>query len=180
MAFWEGSFLDMDPLTFSTIVQMQLEDSEELAANAKGKQRAGTATDAELALQMYTDDLRVCDATLTDRKMAQSMATAVLRDGELIRQAYEQEQLLARDREMANELQAEEDDLDVDVHNDAIAPYRAPSIPTKRKTEHEMDIWTDDEMLAKAAAKYMQEPGSVGSLPPVSYTHLTLPTKRIV
>ena len=44
VTFWEGPFpeMAMDPLTYSTIIQLQLEDTQEFAANAKGKQREGT------------------------------------------------------------------------------------------------------------------------------------------
>ena len=45
MALWEGTFRDMDPLTFSAIVQLQLEDSKNLASNTKGKTREGTVSD---------------------------------------------------------------------------------------------------------------------------------------
>ena len=47
----------MDPLTYSAIIQLQLEDSQELAANTAGKQREGTLTDAELALEMHAEKL---------------------------------------------------------------------------------------------------------------------------
>ncbi|KAK0266833.1 hypothetical protein LTS00_017924, partial [Friedmanniomyces endolithicus] len=80
MAFWEGSFQMMDPPTLSTIIRLQLEDSEQLAANVKGKQREGTLSDAEFALQTYTKDLLSTDAVLSDRRMAQSFAMAVIKD----------------------------------------------------------------------------------------------------
>ncbi len=50
MALWEGSFHHMDPLTFNTVPQLQLEDTEELFSKVKGKGREGTVSDVELAL----------------------------------------------------------------------------------------------------------------------------------
>jgi len=143
MALWAGQFQDMDPLTLAAIVQMQLEDSQELATMAKGKQREGVVTDAELALQLYTEELQACDATLADRNLAQSIALAVLRDGNLIHREYEREQQLARDREFAERLAASDNETE----------RSGPSL--KRRHSNEADPWEDDEMLAKAAAIYM-------------------------
>lgn len=52
---WEGAFADIDPLTMRTIIQIQLEDSEEVAARAKGKQRGDEKTDAQIAMEMYVE-----------------------------------------------------------------------------------------------------------------------------
>ncbi|KAK4898283.1 hypothetical protein LTR27_004290 [Elasticomyces elasticus] len=154
MAFWEGSFQAMDPLTLSTIIQLQLEDSEELSANVKGKQREGTISDAQLALQMYTKDLMSTDAVLSDRRMAQSIATAVIRDGHVIQRAHQREDQIVRDHEIARQLHADDEaPLDVDP-------------VTKHPLPEQQDPWKDSELLAKVAAIYMREPGSTGSTPP--------------
>ena len=63
---------------------------------AKGKQREGTLTDADLALQLYVEDLKRTEAALSDRKIAQSIATAVIRDGPIIDSAYRKEEQIAR------------------------------------------------------------------------------------
>ncbi|KAK3700515.1 hypothetical protein LTR37_015916 [Vermiconidia calcicola] len=143
---WEGSFMDVDTLTMSTIVQMQIKESEELTSNVKGKQREGTMTDAQMALQMYMEDLRSCDATLKDRKMAQSIAVAVLQDGALIHEAYIHEQQVARDRELAASLSAN------------YVPIIDSERPQKMQKRDKIDPWSDPEMLAKVAAIYMQQP----------------------
>lgn len=154
MAWWEGSFQSMDPLTLSTVIQMQLEDTKELTARAKGKQREGTVTDAELALQMYTEDLINTNAVLTDGKMAQSMAMAILRDGQFIQRAHQQEDQIARDRQMAANLQAD-------------APIPMDTDPTsKTRSSFKQDPWTGPELLEKAAILYMQEPASASASPP--------------
>jgi hypothetical protein len=97
-------WLDMDPLTFSKIVQVQLEDVENLSTRAKGKQREGTVTDAQFALQVYVDDLSTSNATLSDRMVAEDVAAALLRDNPAIKEAFRREQQIARDREFATEL----------------------------------------------------------------------------
>ncbi|KAK5689875.1 hypothetical protein LTR97_012635 [Elasticomyces elasticus] len=86
MAFWEGSFQVMHPLTPSTIMQLQLEDSEQLATNT------------------YTKDTLGTDVVLSDCRMAQSFAMAVIRDGPVIRQEHQREDQIVRDREMARSL----------------------------------------------------------------------------
>ncbi|KAK6399585.1 hypothetical protein LTR81_025062 [Elasticomyces elasticus] len=104
MAFWEGSFQMMDPLTLSTIIQLQLEDSEQFAANVKDKQREGTLSDVQFVLQTYTKDLLSTDAVLSDRRMAHSFAMAVIRAGPVTQQEHQREDQIVRDREMAQGL----------------------------------------------------------------------------
>ncbi|KAK5130046.1 hypothetical protein LTR08_002520 [Meristemomyces frigidus] len=154
MAFWEGQYQAMDPLTLSTIIQLQLEDSQEFVSNAKGKQREGTVSDAEFAFRMYTEDLISTSATLSDRKMAQSMAIAIIKDGQFIQRAYQQEDQIARDHEMATNLEA-----------DAPAPVNV-DLTSKTQAPQEHDPWTDTELLEKAAAIYMYEPCTAGHSPP--------------
>lgn len=145
MTLWEGPFQHTDPLTFNIILQLQLEDTEELASTAKGKQREGTLSDADLALQMYTEDLKACDASMADRKMAQSIALAILRDAQLIHHEHIQEQQIARDRKLAATLEA----------NVGAAP---PPLTARPNTDQDdMNIWEDPEMLSKVAAIYMPE-----------------------
>ncbi|EME82675.1 uncharacterized protein MYCFIDRAFT_182595 [Pseudocercospora fijiensis CIRAD86] len=54
---WQGAFMVVDPLTLSAIVHAQREDSRELASGDEGKQREGTVTDSQVAMQMYREDL---------------------------------------------------------------------------------------------------------------------------
>ncbi|KAK3619053.1 hypothetical protein LTR22_026130 [Elasticomyces elasticus] len=154
MAFWEGSFQMMDPLTLSTIIQLQLEDSEQFAANVKGKQREGTLSNAQFALQTYTKDLPSTYAVLSDRRMVHSFAMAVIRDSPVIRQEHQREDQIVRDREMARAL-----------NDDAPTPLEINPV-TKNVLLDEQNSWNDAELLSKVAAIYMLEPGSSGSTPP--------------
>lgn len=149
---WDGAFVDIDALTMHTIVQMQLGDNEELAASAKGKQREDVKTDAQIAMEMYVEDLKNCDAYLQDRTMAQSLAMAILQDGDLIANAYKQEQQLAQDRQLAARL-ANGDQVPV------AGPSGTQNEPTNNlQKKAQKDPWEDQEMLEKVAAIYMHMP----------------------
>ena len=154
MSFWEGAFRGIDPLTLSTIVQIQLKDSQELAVSGKGKHREGTVSDQQLALQMYREDLRSTSALLEDRRMAQSMAFAIMHDSEAIQKIHRVEDQIARDRLIATSMD--------DTHQAPLTINPTLKLPSPE----EQDAWADEEMLAKAAAIYMQEPGSSESSPP--------------
>lgn len=141
---WEGPFVDIDPLILRIIVQIELEDSAQLAAGDMGKQRAGTMSDAQLAMQIYIDDLRSLDTHLVDRSMAQSVAAAVLQAGDLIAEGYRQAQQVARDRELAMRLGAKDSATTVGV---TIRKGLNASPSTSQR-----DAWQDPEMLEKLTA----------------------------
>ena len=148
MARLQEIYHGLDPLTLNAIIEIQLEDSAELAGSTKGKQREGTVNDAELALQMLTEDLHTCQRVLEDRKMARSIALAVHRDGNLISRAHQQEDQIARDRRFAASLsQAPADD---EHHTTGRAA------PTQQDEEMK-DPWVSDELLEKAAALYNED-----------------------
>lgn len=161
---WDGAFKDMDPLTWQTIVQMQLEDCEQLAAasKGKGKQREGTQSDAQLAMQLYADDLKHSDHYLQDRNMAQSAAMAVLQDGNLIAEAFKEEQQAASDREMAMNLDARGPRQQRNAPaaaGRAAAPASNETQGANKKLKTDVkDPWQDDEMLEKVTAMYMKAP----------------------
>ncbi|KAK3669792.1 hypothetical protein LTR78_010309 [Recurvomyces mirabilis] len=152
MALWEGAFTDMDPITLSTIIQIQLQDSQELATKTKGKQREDTVNDGELAFQMYVEELTNIGSMLSDRKMAQSLTTAVLLDGHLIQREHELEDQVLRDRQFARSIQGDET---------LVNPI---SKPRYQEEHHE---WVNDEYLPKLAPIYMREPVTPsGTTPP--------------
>lgn len=149
--------MDVDPLTISAIVQAQLEDSQELVAGDKGKQREGTTTDTQVAMQMYMEDLQHCNAMLEDRKMAQSISVAVQQDGDLLYNVFRREQQVARDREIALHM-ARGERVTQDVASteaEASGEKQQSAVP---------DPWQEPELLAKAFAIYMDCPQ--GALPP--------------
>ncbi|KAI7237216.1 hypothetical protein KC330_g3300 [Hortaea werneckii] len=94
----------MDLLSFELIIRLQLEDSQEMAGQSKGKQPEGTFNDAELALQLYIEDIENTITTLKGRKMAQSFAKSVMEDSELIEQMLKEDQQVATDRVLATSI----------------------------------------------------------------------------
>lgn len=99
---WEGPFTEMDPLSMRTILDIQLRDLGEMKANIKGKQREDSVLpDVQVALEMYLNDLKNRDATLQDRRMAQSIANAILQDDGLTHEVAKQDQQVISDRELA-------------------------------------------------------------------------------
>lgn len=104
MALSPPQWLDLDPLTFETIIQVQLEDIENLSSRAKGKQREDTVTDAQYALQMYVEDLARSGAVRNDRTVAKDVATALFTDIPAMEEAVRLQKQVARDRELALKL----------------------------------------------------------------------------
>ena len=148
MALLQENYHGLDPLTLNAIIQIQLEDSAALAGSAKGKQREGTVNDAEVALQMFTEDLHTCQRVLEDRKMARSMALAVHRDGKLISRAHQQDDQIARDRRLAASF------TQAAANEDYQTAGRAPP---PQEDEEMKDPWVSDELLEKAAALYNED-----------------------
>lgn len=137
---WNKQIVATSVATVDAIVHSQLEDAQSLLNNTKGKQKQGTLSDAELALQTYVNELTSCRAVAADRKMAQSIALAILRDGELVGQAREDEQQSVQDRQLALSLSGQ---CTTTIGNDAM---------TRGLLQ---DSWQDEAALARATALYM-------------------------
>lgn len=161
---WDGPFKDMDPLTWQTVVQIQLQDCEEMAASSKGKgkQREGSQTDAQLAMQTYANDLKHSDHYLQDRKMAQSAAMAILADGDLVAETFKEEQQAVRDREMAMSLDGRRPPAGDGRQRGATAvagpAFNVAQNPAKKQKKDHKDPWQDAEVLEKVTAMYMKAP----------------------
>ena len=97
-------WLDMDPLTFSKIIEVQLENVEHLSSRAKGKQRDGTVKDARLALQVCVDHAGSSNDTISDHMVAEDVATASLRDVPAIEEAVRRGHRIDQDYEFASKL----------------------------------------------------------------------------
>ena len=96
-------WLDLDSSTLNKILQIQFEDIEALSSRAKGKQREGTVTDAQFALQVYVEDLVTSNTTISDRVLAEDVAKALLGDQPAGEEARRERQT-ARDREFVGRL----------------------------------------------------------------------------
>ena len=68
----------LDEETAALILQLQISDSLELyeTFEGKGKRRVGELTNAQLALQIYTDESKRNATIISDRQMTKSIARA--------------------------------------------------------------------------------------------------------
>ncbi|SMR44036.1 unnamed protein product [Zymoseptoria tritici ST99CH_1A5] len=135
--------VSLDALTIAAIVQGRLDDSNEIASGSKGKQREGTLTDAQVALQLHNGDLNACATLLQDRMMAQSMCLAMIQDGAVIDEAQRQEDQAVRDHAMAVSMSG-------GTARRTIQPARNSSSALVKVP----NTWEDPETLAKAAVIY--------------------------
>jgi hypothetical protein len=101
-AIAEGlSLQSIDDPTASLLIKLQLDDATTICSSFKGKAREGKLSDAELAFQLYEEELERNALILSDRRMTKSIALAVQRDGNTLAHTMSQEQIAARDRDMA-------------------------------------------------------------------------------
>jgi hypothetical protein len=96
-----ADFQSMDDLTAALVIELELEDAETVSSSFKGKAHEGTLSDAELALELYKQELKRNASIFSDRRMARSIALAVQTDGNVLAESMSQEQSAARDRDMA-------------------------------------------------------------------------------
>ena len=95
---------DIDLPSIETILQLQLKDVEPLASNAKAKQREGSISDKEEALQSFVNDLAASIDILSDRIMAQTLAMQSQRDVLEIEEKIKRPPQTIRDHELARYL----------------------------------------------------------------------------
>lgn len=99
-------FNDLDDETTALIIQFQLEDSAALiaAVEGKGKGRDCDLSDAQVALELYGQDLQRSETYFKDHQLSRSISLACMRDGDRILATRLEEQTCVRDHEMACEL----------------------------------------------------------------------------
>ena len=98
-----AAHFDYDDETAALIFKPQLEDIDELLEKAKVKEKdkEGSATDQELALQLERAQLERNFMSLLDRSMSKSIARAILHDADLIAHMQMQETQADVDRDIA-------------------------------------------------------------------------------
>jgi hypothetical protein len=131
----------LDEETATLILQIQLVDSLGLfeTFEGKGKHLEGELTDAQLALQICTEDLKRNAAIISDRQMTQSRSRACQSDENLLIATLSQERAAASDRETACRL-------------GGVAQH-APVEPWTAGSE-----FLNDETLEKLRALYVSTP----------------------
>ena len=85
--------------TQHAILKVQLDDLDHIAS--KGKSRADVVSDSDLAFQLYKLQLESGLSRLSDHRIAQSIAQAVVQDGMLILEHQAEEDLADQDRQYA-------------------------------------------------------------------------------
>ena len=100
----DSSLFPLDQQTADLILQLQLEDAEVYFSSAKGKGREGEVSDEMLAFEMQRQEIENMSLFCTDNRMARSMGSAVVSDGQLLSEAWFLDNTAARDREIAHQL----------------------------------------------------------------------------
>ncbi|CZT06991.1 related to IBR finger domain protein [Rhynchosporium agropyri] len=100
----ESSLCTLDQQTADLILQLQLEDAEVYFSSTKGKGREGEVSDEMLAFELQRQEIENMSLFRTDNRMARSMGSAVVSDGELLSDAWFLDDIAARDREIAHQL----------------------------------------------------------------------------
>lgn len=90
----------VDDESLDLILSLLSEDATQITSTAKGKQVEGALSDADLALQLYTDELNRAAVYASDRRMTKSVQDAVQADTNALLESEWQEDVARRDREM--------------------------------------------------------------------------------
>ncbi|KAI1437921.1 hypothetical protein GGR50DRAFT_691682 [Xylaria sp. CBS 124048] len=123
-----------DDETLSLILALAREDILHATSTARGKQKQGSISDAELALQLYAQELDQAATYLADRRMIQSIANALQADINAVLEYERLERVAENDRLMALRL-SQEDSIDsrTNVNINTTRPLTAtkpkPTIP---------------------------------------------------
>ncbi|KAF7163758.1 hypothetical protein CNMCM5623_008516 [Aspergillus felis] len=91
----------MDAASSAVILDILREDITDTMNRTKGKQPAGRLSDAELALQLWQDELDNYSRSLEDERLARSIARAVVDDGVAVTTARQEELRASDDHRLA-------------------------------------------------------------------------------
>ncbi|KAK9419543.1 hypothetical protein SUNI508_07279 [Seiridium unicorne] len=132
-----SAFRYMDDASLALVIELQQEDGTNLADMGKGKQREGECNDAELALQLYLDELAETAQFALDRRMTGSIQMAIREDADTLVQLVNQKQNAQTDRSMSVALSR--------------GAKMAPTIPS----EVADDLCGDKELMEKMSCLYV-------------------------
>ncbi|KAL5339366.1 hypothetical protein BJX70DRAFT_408084 [Aspergillus crustosus] len=103
---------EIDQKTADLIIQLQLEDAGIYLDCSKGKSR--DPTNEKVAFQLQTEELENASEFLADKRMAISMAKAVLADGQILDDNKAHEEAAVSDRQLARNLERNEHPVTTD------------------------------------------------------------------
>ena len=121
---------DGEELNTALIIELLQEDISNLASLSKGKGRQGQMSDLDLALELFKQDLEANVTSLTDHRMARSLANAIQSDWNVLNDALIKENMFNQDRLLARSLnsgtvsptpdQEKASSIGVDIENETI------------------------------------------------------------
>ncbi|KAI1108437.1 hypothetical protein F5Y14DRAFT_445474 [Nemania sp. NC0429] len=91
----------MDDESLALILSLLSQDADQMKSSSKGKQVEGTLTDADLALQLYNEELSRVTTYASDRRMTKSLQDAVQADTDAILEFQREENIAQNDRALA-------------------------------------------------------------------------------
>ena len=109
--FYSGTAINpyegLDDETAQAILDIEIADLVEAEARAKLSKQGTAASDGDavIAVSLLRRNLEEVRRNISDRRMTQSIAAAVVTDGPLVSSRAQQEETARRDREMARQLQ---------------------------------------------------------------------------
>lgn len=90
-----------DDESLALILSLLHEDAHQMKSNSKGKQVAGTLTDADLALQLHQEELGRVTTYVSDRRMTKSIQNAIRADTAALLTSKQEEDVAQNDRALA-------------------------------------------------------------------------------
>ncbi|KAK3371042.1 hypothetical protein B0T24DRAFT_658091 [Lasiosphaeria ovina] len=130
----------LDAQTLRVVLELQLQDIQALKESKaqKGKGREGETSDLEIALDTLHTNLLASVQLLADEAMAESIASAVGTDADVIRSTLAEEAQAAKDRAMALRLGGR-------CGEEAYPPPNA-GVPLSAVNDETLDTWLDVNM----------------------------------
>lgn len=108
-----------DDESLSLIASLLLDDMKQITSSAKGKQAEGTITDAELALQLYSEELNSAEIFASDRRMSKSIQAAIRTDADALAQSQREERMAQHDHDVpasiSRDMHVSQDSEEVDT-----------------------------------------------------------------
>ena len=120
-----------------SLLEFQISEIADAQARISDSASNSMVDDAEVAASLLRQNLEAVRDSILDRRMAKSIANAVTLDGTLVVTSVQEEEVTARDREVAQQLQ---DGRELQ-----------PGVPTPPRTH------VDDNTLSRLAGLYMSE-----------------------
>ncbi|KAI0503165.1 hypothetical protein F5B22DRAFT_630394 [Xylaria bambusicola] len=126
----QPAWSSVDDESLNLILSLLSADLDVVQSSAKGKQIEGTLSDADLALQLFAEELNCATVYASDRRMTKSVQDAVQKDTNILLESELQENVARRDREVAVAQSA------------GRRPQGQAEVPTNtRPSETELEAW---------------------------------------